>query len=178
MSTGPKNATVEVMVGTVGRPHGIRGEVTVNATTDEPERRFVAGGTLRVGSVERTIAAVRPQGDGIRLAFEGVTDRTSAEALRGDEMWAEVPADESPAGDGEYWDRQLVGLRVLNHAGAEVGRVASVGHLPAQDHLVIATPEGERRVPFVEALVPEVDLEAGFVRLADVPGLIDEAEQA
>ena len=122
--------------------------------------------------------AFRPQGDGIRLAFEGVTDRTSAEALRGDEMWAEVPADESPAGDGEYWDRQLVGLRVLNHAGAEVGRVASVGHLPAQDHLVIATPEGERRVPFVEALVPVVDLEAGFVRLADVPGLIDEAEQA
>ena len=78
----------------------------------------------------------------------------------------------SPADDEEYYDRQLTGLRVLDAAGAEIGTVADVVHLPEQDLLEIRTASGKRLVPFVRALVPRVDLEAGLVQLADVPGLL------
>ena len=80
--------------------------------------------------------------------------------MRGTSLAVEVDPDERPHGDEEFYDRHLRGLRVIDHLGEEVGDVADVVHLPSQDLLVIATPAGERYVPFVAALVPEVDLAA------------------
>jgi 16S rRNA processing protein RimM len=108
------------------------------------------------------------------VSFEGIADRGAAEGLRGAEVWATVAADEVPAADGEYYDRHLVGLAVLDAAGRQVGRIASVLHLPAQDVLVVPTDQGERLVPFVSALVPVVDLVAGHVQVADLPGLLED----
>ncbi|MFT3877724.1 MAG: ribosome maturation factor RimM [Propioniciclava sp.] len=168
--------TVEVLVGTVGRAHGLRGEVHVHVRTDEPERRFAEGATLLIDGRPCAVAALRWQAGTLLLRFDGVTDRTGAEALRGQELWARVPADEAPGEDGEFYDRQLVGLRVMDAAGAEAGTIGEVLHLPAQDVLVVRTPSGQRLVPFVTELVPVVDLEAGFVQVADVRGLLDEME--
>lgn len=169
-------ATVDVLVGMIGRAHGLRGEVTVHVRTDEPERRFVPGGTLRVGAEPRVVASVRWHSGTLVLRFEGVADRTAAEALRGHELWVDVPANEVPAESGEYWDRQLVGLTVLDAAGSVAGTIGEVLHLPAHDVLVVRTPGGDRLVPFVSQLVPVVDLDAGHVQVADVGGLLSDEE--
>lgn len=169
---------VDVLVGTIGRAHGLRGEVTVHVRTDEPERRFAPGAPLTVAGRPRTVASARWHSGTLLLTLDKVTDRTAAEALRGQELWASVPADEAPADEGEYWDRQLVGLAVLDAAGAVAGTITDVLHLPAHDTLVVDTAAGERLIPFVDALVPVVDLEAGHVQVADVDGLLNDPEGA
>jgi 16S rRNA processing protein RimM len=84
-----------------------------------------------------------------------------------------VPDD--PGEDDAWYDHQLVGLRVLDPAGAELGEVVAVEHPPAQDLLVVRRPDGARRfVPFVAALVPAVDVAAGHVVVDAPPGLLDD----
>lgn len=170
---------VEVTVGVIGRAHGVRGEVAVEPRTDEIERRFASGAVLGTGDGGRlTVAKARQASGRLIVAFAEVPDRTAAEALRGTELLVEVPADESPSGAEEYFDRQLVGLEVRDAAGNPAGLVVAVLHGPAQDILLIDTLIGqggdERMVPFVEALVPIVDLEAGYLQLADVGGLLED----
>ena len=168
--------TVDVLVGTIGRAHGLRGEVSVHVHTDEPERRFTPGASLRVGDRPRTVASARWHSGTLLLGREGVTVGTAAEARPGRELWADVPADEAPADEGEYWDRQLVGLEVLDAAGAVAGTIGEVLHLPAHDVLVVRTSGGDRLVPFVSEVVPVVDLEAGHVRVADIGGLLSDED--
>lgn len=169
---------VEVVVGRVGRAHGIRGEVAIDLRTDEPERRFAVGAELRIEGTPRTlrVAAHRWHGERLLVHFEGVPDRTAVEALRGAVLIVEAHLDERPDDEDEFYDRQLVGLRVFDHTGTDVGAVTAVVHLPTQDLLAVETALGERFVPFVAELVPEVDLDAGCLRLADVGGLLDEID--
>jgi 16S rRNA processing protein RimM len=179
MSEEPSTEVVEVLVGIVGRAHGVRGDVAVEPRTDEPERRFAPGTVLRDERTGRTlrVATRRDHSGRLLVRFEGAEDRNAAEALRGIRLVVDVPVDEQPEAEGEYFDRQLIGLTVLDADGVEAGRVTAVVHLPAQDLLEVATSEGARLVPFVTALVPVVDLAAGSVQLADVPGLLhDEPE--
>lgn len=167
---------VEIVVGVVGRAHGTRGEVGIDVRTDEPERRFSPGAILRVENGNRTltVASVRDHGGRLLVRFRDHPDRTAVEALRGTVLVTEVDATERPEDPEDFYDWQLTGLRVLDAAGAEVGTVADVLHLPEQDLLEIQTSSGPRLVPFVRALVPDVDLAAGTVRLAEVPGLLGE----
>lgn len=166
---------VEVVVGRVGRAHGIRGDVAIELATDEPERRFTKGATLRLDNeTEVEVASVRWHGSRLLLSFVGYPDRTAVEALRGRELWTSVPADERPSEPEEYFDRHLVGLEVRDASGARVGVVTEVSHMPAQDLLVIDVDGEERLVPFVSALVPTVDVAGGFLQLADVEGLIED----
>ncbi|SER50504.1 16S rRNA processing protein RimM [Propionibacterium cyclohexanicum] len=168
--------TVEIVVAVVGRPHGVRGEVSLTLRTDEPERRLGPGQNLLVEGSRRALRiASRSWSAGhLFVSFEGVGDRTSAEELRGAVLLAEVPAEETPEHDDEYYDRQLVGLDVRDAQGTSVGTIGEVLHMPAQDLLSVRTDAGARLVPFVSALVPLVDLAQGFVQLADVPGLVDD----
>jgi 16S rRNA processing protein RimM len=172
------SSTVDVVVGVIGRPHGLRGEVVIELRTDEPERRFAAGARVRSedGTRSFTVSSSRDHSGRTLVSFAECVDRTAVEAVRGTRLVVAVPQDERPADEGEYYDRQLVGLRVLDAAGADVGEVSAVVHLPAQDALEVLTETGLRLVPFVRDLVPEVDLEQGHVRLADVPGLLSDAE--
>jgi 16S rRNA processing protein RimM len=168
--------TERVLIGTLGKAHGLRGELTVFCRTDEPERRFAPGASVEVGQGGKpmTVAGSHWHSGTWLVRLAGVEDRTAAEALRGSEVWARVPADEVPADDGEFYDRQLVGLQVRDAHGAVVGTLASVLHNPGQDLLVIDIAGVERLVPFVEALVPVVDLEAGYLQVADVGGLLED----
>ncbi len=167
--------TDEVVVGRVGRAHGIRGDLSVDARTDEPERRFALGSSVVISGRTLTVTRARRQGTKWVLGFAEIPDRTAAEALHGQTVTAFVDPGDLPTDDDAFYDRQLVGLQV-RRAGdrAEVGTVARVDHLPSQDLLVIATGSGEVLVPFVTALVPEVDLDGGFVSVVDMPGLLDE----
>jgi 16S rRNA processing protein RimM len=166
----------DAIVGVIGRPHGVRGEVAVELRTDEPERRFAPGQVLgeEGGTRHFTVRSVRDHSGRLLVKFAELVDRTGAEAARGTLLTAAVQADERPAEPGTYYDRQLIGLRATTPDGAEVGSIRSVLHLPAQDVLEIETAAGPRLVPFVAALVPDVDLEAGRLTVVDVAGLLDD----
>ncbi len=138
---------MELVVGRIGRPHGIRGEVTVEVRTDSPELRFAPGSTVRTdpaGVGPLTVESLHWHSGRLLLAFKGVGDRTGAEALRDVRLVIEVAEDERPEDDEEFYDHQLVGLHVHTVGGALVGTVAEVLHLPSQDVLAIRTPAGER----------------------------------
>jgi 16S rRNA processing protein RimM len=167
---------MEIVVGVIGRPHGVRGEVAVELRTDEPERRFTPGQVLgeEGGTRHFTVRSVRDHSGRLLVKFAELVDRAGAEAARGTLLTAAVQADERPAEPGTYYDRQLIGLRATTPDGAEVGSIRSVLHLPAQDVLEIETAAGPRLVPFVAALVPDVDLEAGRLTVVDVAGLLDD----
>jgi 16S rRNA processing protein RimM len=172
--------TIEIVVGVIERPHGVRGEVAVELRTDEPERRFAPGQVLRDegGNRRFTVRSVRDHSGRLLVRFAELVDRAGAEAVRGTLLVVAVGPDERPTEPGEFYDRQLIGLRATTPDGAEVGRVASVLHLPEQDLLEIETAAGPRLVPFVGVLVPDVDLEAGRLTVADVAGLLDDRDDA
>lgn len=171
---------IEVIVATVGRPHGLAGEVTALSRTDEPERRFAPGQQVSTEDTGRilTLRGHRWHNGTLLLSFTDVSDRAAAEALRGEVLVVRVPGDESPTSttSDEYFDRQLVGLSAVSPAGVRLGEVTGVRHLPAQDLLVVETPTGERLIPFVADLVPDVDIAAGTCTVIAIPGLLDDAE--
>lgn len=169
---------MKLVVGRIGRAHGIRGDVFVEPFTDEPETRFAPGSVLaREGAEPLTVAAMKWHSGRMVVHFEGVDDRTPAEALRGGELTIEVDPTEAPTDPDEYYDHQLIGLEARLADGEPVGAVTEVVHLPGQDLLVVTQPDGaESLVPFVNAIVPTVDVAGGHVVLTPPAGLLNEAE--
>ncbi len=165
-------------VGRIGRPHGLRGEVTVTPFTDDPDRRFAAGVVLSVNPptnrpadslASLTVLSSRRSGPVLVIGFEGFADRNAAEALRGTEL--SLPAEDlGQAGDeDDFYDHQLIGLHVVHIDGRALGEVVDVMHPPAAPVLVVTTIDGgEELVPFVSAIVPEVDVPGGRL-LVDPP---------
>lgn len=164
-----------LVVGRIGKPHGIRGEVTVEVRTDEPGANVPASpGAYRVPS-ELTVETARwHQGRLLLVAFEGVLDRNVAEALRGTFVGVDRADVTAPTDPEEFHDHQLVGLAVVTSAGERLGEIVRIDHAPAADLLVLRRP-GDRDVliPFVRAIVPEVDLAGGRVVVDPPGGLLD-----
>lgn len=154
---------MEVVVGRIGRPHGLRGEVTVQVTTDDPDSRFAAGAVLGTEPPERgplTVSGMRRSGPVLVIGFQGVTDRDAAEALRGTSLTLDASALPATDDPDEFYDHQLIGLAVVDGDGRELGTVAEVWHPPASPVLAVTRPDGSQElVPFVSAIVPTVDLE-------------------
>lgn len=164
-----------LVVGRIGRAHGVRGEVAVDVRTDEPESRFAAGTQIVTdppAAGPLTIERVRWHSGRLLVRFAGIGDRGAAEELRG--TWLVVdPGDISPSADpDDFHDQELIGLAVVTADGADVGQVADVLH-HGQDLLVVRGDAGEKLVPFVAALVPEVDVPGGRLVIAPPPGLLD-----
>ncbi len=164
------------MVGRIGRPHGVRGEATVEVRTDDPDARFRVGTALRTDPADRgplTITGARWHRDVLLLAFEGYDTREEVEALR--DTLLEVPVDELPDLDDpdSYYDHQLVGLAARLPDGSALGEVTAVRHEGADLLVVRRTEGGELLVPFVAAIVPTVDVAAGFVVVDPPEGLLD-----
>ncbi|MCV2488957.1 ribosome maturation factor RimM [Geodermatophilus sp. YIM 151500] len=164
------------MVGRIGRPHGVRGEVTVEVRTDDPDQRFADGAVLLTEPADRgplTVAGARWHREILLLSLDGVDSREEAEALRDTEL--HVPVADLPALDDPdaYYDHQLVGLRAQLPDGSPVGEVVAVRHEGA-DLLVVRRPERrELLVPFVAAIVPTVDLAGGVVVVDPPEGLLE-----
>jgi 16S rRNA processing protein RimM len=120
------------------------------------------------------VSEVRPHQGRLLVLFDGYADRNRAETLRNVRLTIDserLPALEDP---DEFHDYQLVGLEAVTPDGQVLGRVARVEHAPASDLLVLARSGGrESLVPFVKAIVPEVDLAAGRVVLTPPEGLLD-----
>lgn len=173
---------MELVVGRVVKSHGVRGELVVEVRTDSPEERFAPGARLlgRAGrgrtAVDRDVVveAARDHSGRLLVRLAGVADRDSADALRG--MLLLVDSDElpSPEDPDEFHDHQLVGLRVLDTAGSDLGEVVEVVHTPGGELLSITLADGgEALVPFVTEIVPEVDLESGTCVIDPPEGLLD-----
>lgn len=178
-------------VGRIGRPHGIRGEVSIEVRTDEPDLRFRDGSRLMVRAPRTgahvpdslTVRTTRWHHGRLLVGFAEVPDRTAAEALRDCLLLVDVDLTARPEDPDEYYDHQLVGLAVdalppgadgSDAPTQQVGTVTDVLHAGAQDVLVVRRDDGrEVMVPFVGALVPEVDVVAGRLVVADRPGLLD-----
>jgi 16S rRNA processing protein RimM len=166
---------VNVVVARIGKAHGLRGEVTVQVLTGAPDERFVPGATFTTdppASGPLVLRSARDNNGILLLGFDGTNDRSGAEALRGTKLLAGVLTDDDEA---EAWyERDLVGLRVVTVDGVDVGEITALESRPAQDLLVLRLTDGrEARVPFVTAIVPEVDIEGGRVVLDPPQGLLD-----
>jgi len=118
-------------IGRVTRPHGLRGEVVVSLVTDRVER--VAPGTvLDADGRSLHVIASRPHQRNYIVSFEGVVDREGAEALRG--VTLRAPAIDDP---DELWVHRLIGAPVITMNGVDVGVVDSIEANPASDMLVL-----------------------------------------
>ena len=177
---GGSPETLRLVVGRIGKAHGLRGEVTVEVRTDDPETRFAPGAVLETDPPARgplTVASGRVQGGRLVLSFAGVADRTAAEALRHTMLIVEADPDELPDDPDEFYDHQLVGLSMVTVDGREVGTVAEMLHLPTQDLFAVRRPDGrEALIPFVAEFVPEVDLDRSTVVVDPPPGLLELAD--
>ena len=195
---------MQLVVGRVTRPHGVRGEVSVEVRTDDPDLRFAVGRVIATDPAAAgplTVESVRWHSGRLLIRFAGIADRTQADELRG--TWLTLDSSEvgSTGDPDEFHDHELIGLAVVTTLGEPVGRVTDVRHF-GQDLLVIepasarspAGPEAGRGpagpalaaraqpgnglgsellVPFVAAIVPEVDVAAGRLVIDPPPGLLE-----
>ncbi|MBT1164945.1 ribosome maturation factor RimM [Bifidobacterium felsineum] len=184
-------------VARIGKAQGLKGEVTVRLYTDDPEWRFEPGSVLydQSGETEYVVENSRTFKDRWIIKFEGADDRTAAEALNGIELYGEADDPDEMLEADEWYPKDLIGLeaRLAEDnglglpAGQVVGKVVDVVDSPAQSLLKIRLTEpvvtgqnskGEdvvektALVPFVEQLVPDIDLDEQYLTLDPPGGLI------
>ena len=168
-----------LVVGRIGKPQGVKGEVTVQVRTDDPDDRFAPGAVLHTDPPERgpvTVEGARWQNGRLVLALEGVADRNAAEALRETLLQVDARTLPPPDGEDEFHDHVLRGMTAeLVDGGGVVGEVADVLHLPHGDVLVVRRTgtAAEVLVPFVKAMVPVVDVAARRLEVDPPEGLLD-----
>ena len=165
---------MRVVVGRIGRPHGIRGEVTVETRTDEPDERFADGSVLLVDDhADLVVERSHWHSGRLLVSFRGIHDRNAAETLRGLIVHVERDASDVPEDPEEYYDSTLQGLRVELPDGTELGTISDVVHVPGQDLLAIDVDGREVLIPFIAAFVPLVDPVGGRVVVSPPEGLLD-----
>ncbi|MBI3428686.1 MAG: ribosome maturation factor RimM [Actinobacteria bacterium] len=152
---------MRLLVGRIGRAHGIHGEATVEVRTDQPEDRFALGARVQTDEHgELLITSHRWHNGILLLGFENILDRNGIEKLRDTLMYCEVDINEPVGNEDDYHVLQLVGCTAYLESGEEFGMVSDVINLPGQDLLAIETSYGEVLIPFVHQLVPVVDIKA------------------
>ncbi|TDV39767.1 ribosome maturation factor RimM [Actinophytocola oryzae] len=169
----------ELLVGRVAKAHGISGELAVDIHTDEPDERFAPGAVLTARLRDRsvrpvTVSTVREHSGRLLIRFDEVPDRNAAELMRGAKLVvdaAELPPSDDP---DAFYDHELEGLAVVLVDGSPVGTVGEIARSPGGELLVVRKEDGtEALVPFVRAIVPEVDVKGGRVVIDPPEGLLD-----
>jgi 16S rRNA processing protein RimM len=168
---------VQLVVGRIAKAHGVHGEVAVEVRTDDVERRFAVGAVLETEPPERgplAVRAVRPHSGRLLVHFDAVDDRFAADALRGTMLVVDSATSPPTDDPEEFWDHDLVGLAAVTGAGQRNGRVEAVLHPSGTVLLAVRREDGaELLVPFVAAIVPEVDVAAGRLVVDPPDGLLD-----
>jgi 16S rRNA processing protein RimM len=162
-----------VLVGRLGRPHGLKGFLVLFPETDN-DARFDQGSRLLLSSGEvLTVRETMLVTNGRAIAFAGFDDRSAVEHLRGAELFVEAEA-RRLLGDDEFWPDQLVGLSVQSRAGVALGLVESIDDSSAQTRLTVVTGTGRYQVPLVRELIPDISVAGGYLVVEDLPGLLSE----
>jgi len=176
-------ARTQLRVGRLTRAHGLKGAIKVELYTDDPARRFTPGAkfVLQVPTSSKwhgktlELLELRVYNGTPVAFFVGVTDRTEAESLVKAVLWIDQDTTEVSTEPDAWFVHQLAGLEVWRD-GARIGRVVRVDPMPSQDMLIIDIDGTEAMVPFVKAIVPEVDLRAGRIVVTPPPGLLEELD--
>ena len=166
------------------KAHGLKGAIKLELYTDSPKQRFEKGAVLQLQVPEDspwygktvTVAELKWFNTSPVLFLEGITDREGAEGLIKAILLIDQPLDVSPPEPEAWYDHQLVGLKVIRD-GVEIGEIARVDHMPAQDLLAIKLEDREVLLPFVKAFVPKVDVSAGLIEVTPPGGLFEELDQ-
>lgn len=168
--------TDTILVGAIAGAFGVRGEVRLKSFCAEPEAIAAYAPLTDEAGRAYGVRITRPIKGALAARLTGVETREAAEALRGTRLYA--PRARLPAlGDDEFYHADLVGLRVLDTGGAELGRIRAIHDHGAGDVLEIDGPMGEILLPFTRACVPTVDLAAGRAIADPPPGLLDDASE-
>lgn len=178
------------IVGRIRKPQGIRGEVTVELLTEEPDRLFAPGSRVFAGTIagdiarnpsDRANAASRqelhvehasPYRGGLVVKFDEIPDRSSAEMWR--QRYLLVPVEEiTPPADNEVFMHDLIGMRVLGDDGTDLGQVTGLYELPQGLTLEVKREGGDVLVPYRPSVVREVDLDERVVLVEMSSGLFE-----
>ncbi len=165
-----------LVVGRIGRAHGVLGEATIEIRTDLPDERFVVGTRLETDPAKNgplTIESARDHNGILLLKFLEIKDRTAIKGVRDTLLLAEVDMDEEALYEDEYHVQQLIGCEVLLESGLKIGTLTDVLNLPGQDLLAIAGKRGEILIPFVADFVPEVDIQNRKIVIIPPAGLLE-----
>ena len=173
----------QLRVGRLLKAHGLKGAIKLELYTDSPNERFVPGAVLELQVPAEspwfgktlTVSELRWYNQAPVIFLEGIDDRTKAESLIKAILLVQADTTILPTESDAWYDHQLVGLKVYRD-GKDVGEVIRVDHLPSQDLLIVKSGETEVLVPFVKAIVPEVDIKAGKVIVTPPLGLFEEIE--
>ena len=165
-----------LVIGRIGRAHGVRGDLFVEPLTDEPDVRFADGNVLVASTGNPlTVAFTKWHSGKFVVHFVDIDDRTAAEALKAIDLSIEVDPNQLPDDPDEFYDHQLAGLSVRLLDDSEIGNIKEVIHLPSQDLLAVTLLDGrEILIPFVTEIVPTVDVPGGFIAIDPPLGLINE----
>lgn len=163
-------------VGVITSTHGLKGEVKVFPTTDDPERfRKLKKVTLDLGSEKRQLKVRKVSffKQFVILGFEGLDTIEDVERLRGKDLLVDRK-DAIALPEGRYFIADLIGLRVINEQDEEIGILQDVLETGANDVYVAVRPDGrELLLPVIDECVLETDPDAGYVRVHVMPGLED-----
>lgn len=166
-----------VLLGEIAGAHGIKGEIRIRTFT-ETQEAIAAYGPLTdaAGTRAFVILSARATRTGAIARIEGVASREAAEALKGVELWVDRAALPEKEDDGSYYHADLIGLVAIGAGGAALGQVVAVHDFGAGDLLEVRPASGGPTVlvPFTEAIVPDIDLEAGWMLMLPPEGIFEE----
>jgi len=164
-------------IGRVVGAHGIQGEVKVQVLTDDLQRfdrlQQIFLGPDEEAPQPRRVEGTRPHGQQVLLKLEGCDDRDAAQNLRGTVLF--IPREDAgPLGEDEYYEHQIIGLKVWTTAGETLGEVVDILYTRANEIYVVQAPDSRREIliPAIADVVREVDLEAGRLTIELMEGLL------
>ncbi|WP_404447950.1 ribosome maturation factor RimM [Microbacterium marinum] len=175
-------ARTQLRVGRLVKAHGLKGALKLELYTDDPDGRFVPGAVFTLQVPESspwhgksvTVREFKWMNSHPVVFIDGIDDRDGAESIVRAILWLDQEETDAAPEEDAWYDHQLVGLDVVRD-GAVIGRVTQVDHLPSQDLLSVKLGDGrEVLVPFVKAIVPEVDVAAGRLVVTPPAGLFEE----
>ena len=163
---------MQLVVGRIGRAHGVLGEATVQVQTDDPDLRFKVGAKLILDNgKDLTIRSARWHNQILLLAFDGVVDRNQIEELRDQMISAEV--DITSLSPGEYHYQQLLGCQVFLQSDELIGEVDEIVKLPSQDLLSVAKNGKKVLIPMVKKIIISIDILTKKIVIDPPEGLLD-----
>ena len=165
---------MQLVVGRIGRAHGVLGEATIEVQTDDPDIRFQIGNKLTLDDGRQlTIRSSRWHNQILLLAFEAIADRNQIEELRDQLISADVDLD--ALAPGEYHFQQLIGCEVFKQNGELIGAVDEIVKLPGQDLLSVSKAGAQVLIPMVKQIIIEIDVSAKKIVVNPPEGLLDVA---